>query len=201
MTQKAATATETAQMPTVAPQVELTGTLQRLQMPCVIVERTGTLRWMNDAARSAFGDITGQHHSAVVVPKDVERVRKQIEQKAAGVPATDYEIDVVTADGRRRRAEVSSVPLRGAHVCTGMFGIVRVEAAPRARSGRASLTKRQNQVLHLLAAGQSTVQIAGALQLSIETVRNHVRHIRALGAHSRLEAVAIARHEGLLEEH
>jgi PAS domain S-box-containing protein len=201
MTEIAATATETAKMPTVASQVELTETLQRLQVPCVILERTGRVRWMNDSARSAFGNITGQHYSAVVVPEDVERVRKQIELKAAGVSATDYEVDVVTADGRRRRAEVSSVPVRGAHVCTGMFGIVRVEAAPRARSGRAALTKRQNQVLHLLAAGQSTVQIAGALQLSIETVRNHVRHIlRALGAHSRLEAVAIARREGLLED-
>jgi PAS domain S-box-containing protein len=186
---------------TAEPEAELTATLQRLQVPCVIVERSGMMRWMNDAARSAFGDITGQHYSAVVVPEDVERVRKQIEQKAAGLPATDYEIDVVTADGRRHRAEVSSVPVRGAHVCTGMFGIVRVEGAPRARVGRTPLTKRQNQVLHLLAEGQSTVQIAAALHLSIETVRNHVRHVlRALGAHSRLEAVAIARREGLLED-
>jgi hypothetical protein len=45
---------------------------------------------MNDAARSAFADITGQHYSAVVVPEDVERVRRQIELKAAGAPATDY---------------------------------------------------------------------------------------------------------------
>jgi DNA-binding NarL/FixJ family response regulator len=31
------------------------------------------------------------------------------------------------------------------------------------------------------------------LQLSMDTVRNHIRHLlRAVGAHSRLEAVAIA---------
>jgi DNA-binding CsgD family transcriptional regulator len=42
------------------------------------------------------------------------------------------------------------------------------------------------------------VQIAAALHLSIETVRNHI--LRALGAHSRLEAVAIARREGFLED-
>jgi DNA-binding NarL/FixJ family response regulator len=53
----------------------------------------------------------------------------------------------------------------------------------------------------VVAVGQSTVQIATALHLSVETVRNHVRHIlRALGAHSRLEAVAVARREGLLED-
>ncbi len=42
-------------------------------------------------------------------------------------------------------------------------------------------------------------QIARELHLSIETVRNHVRHIlRALDVHSRLEAVAVARREHLL---
>lgn len=182
-----------------AAHAELTATLQRLQVPCVIVERNGTVRWMNDAARSAVGDITGKHFSTVVVPEDVDLVRKQIEQKAAGAPATEYEIEIVTADGRRRLAEVSSVPLRGSEVCTAMFGIVRLEAVPRARAGRDPLTRRQDEVLHLLAMGQSTAQIAEVLHLSIETVRNHVRHLlRALGAHSRLEAVAIARREGLL---
>jgi len=39
-----------------------------------------------------------------------------------------------------------------------------------------------------------TKQIAEELHLSIETVRNHVRGLlRTMGAHSRLEAVAIAR--------
>jgi PAS domain S-box-containing protein len=112
-------------------------------MPSVIVERSGIVRWVNDAARSAFGDVTGRHVSTVVVPEDVDHVRKQIEQKVAGLPATDYEIEVVTADGRRRRAEVSSVPVRGLHVCTRMFGIVRLEAAPRARAASTSLTRRE----------------------------------------------------------
>jgi DNA-binding NarL/FixJ family response regulator len=41
--------------------------------------------------------------------------------------------------------------------------------------------------------GHSTAQIANELHLSMETVRNHVRHLlRALGVHSRLEAVAVA---------
>jgi len=39
------------------------------------------------------------------------------------------------------------------------------------------------------------------LHLSTETVRNHIRHVfAALGAHSRLEAVAIAHREGLLSD-
>jgi DNA-binding NarL/FixJ family response regulator len=51
-------------------------------------------------------------------------------------------------------------------------------------------------VLRLLEHGRSTEQIARELHISIETVRNHIRHLlRALGAHSRLEAVAIGRRE------
>jgi DNA-binding NarL/FixJ family response regulator len=43
------------------------------------------------------------------------------------------------------------------------------------------------------------MEIARELHLSVETVRNHIRHLlRALGAHSRLEAVAIARRDHLV---
>jgi DNA-binding CsgD family transcriptional regulator len=62
------------------------------------------------------------------------------------------------------------------------------------------LTPRQAEVLHLLAGGASTAQIQETLQLSRETVRNHISHLlRALGAHSRLEAVAMARRSGLID--
>jgi DNA-binding NarL/FixJ family response regulator len=54
-------------------------------------------------------------------------------------------------------------------------------------------------VLALLAEGASTPQIASALGLAEETVRNHVRQLlRRLGVHSRLAAVAYARRNGLL---
>jgi len=56
------------------------------------------------------------------------------------------------------------------------------------------LTPRQAEILQLLERGRSTTQIAEELHLSRETVRNHVRHLlHALGASSRLEAVAVAR--------
>jgi DNA-binding NarL/FixJ family response regulator len=61
------------------------------------------------------------------------------------------------------------------------------------------LTPRQAEVLTLLEHGRSTDDIADQLHLSVETVRNHIRHIlRALGVHSRLEAVAVARHGELV---
>jgi DNA-binding NarL/FixJ family response regulator len=55
------------------------------------------------------------------------------------------------------------------------------------------LTPRQHEVLRLLQRGHSTEQIAAELNISRDTVRNHVADLlRALGAKSRLEAVALS---------
>lgn len=70
--------------------------------------------------------------------------------------------------------------------------------APDAGSGMrpvwSPLTSREWQVLDLLCEGASTEEIADRLVLAVETVRTHIKHVLAkLGAHSREEAVAIAR--------
>jgi DNA-binding NarL/FixJ family response regulator len=81
----------------------------------------------------------------------------------------------------------------------GVFGVVRHREEMAAPSPHPHLTPRQNEVLHLLAHGRSTAQIAEELHLSTDTVRNHVRRmLRALGAHSRIEALAVAHRDGLL---
>ena len=62
------------------------------------------------------------------------------------------------------------------------------------------LTKRQLEVLRLLAEGRSTAEIATALGLTQTTVRNYVANLlAALGAHTRLQAVIAAREAGLIE--
>jgi two-component system, NarL family, response regulator LiaR len=61
------------------------------------------------------------------------------------------------------------------------------------RPVRSDLTAREWEVLDLLCADRTTAQIAGDLEMSVETVRSHVKHIlRKLGVHSRAEAVAVA---------
>lgn len=65
--------------------------------------------------------------------------------------------------------------------------------AGRPPDPEAQLTRREQQVLKLLAAGVSTSAIAERLHISRFTVRNHIENILSkLGAHSRLEAVALA---------
>lgn len=55
-----------------------------------------------------------------------------------------------------------------------------------------TLTHREDEILALLEGGSSTEDIAGGLFIALATVRNHIQSIMfKLGAHSRLEAVAI----------
>lgn len=61
------------------------------------------------------------------------------------------------------------------------------------------LTKREQQVLRLLAAGQPNQQIAEELVVTLDTVKKHVSHVLGkLGAANRTEATARARELGLL---
>ena len=59
--------------------------------------------------------------------------------------------------------------------------------------GAAALTRREREVLVLLAQGMSQTAIAGELMISSKTVGNHLHNVLAkLGAHSRAEAVSLA---------
>lgn len=56
-----------------------------------------------------------------------------------------------------------------------------------------TLTQRELEVLRLLGAGHSTADIAGSLNITRVTARNHVNKVLdKLGANSRLQAVVIA---------
>jgi DNA-binding NarL/FixJ family response regulator len=83
--------------------------------------------------------------------------------------------------------------MRGERV-VGVFGLLGGRSDEKPAAPPPHLTPRQSEVLRLLEQGRSTKQIAAELQLSTETVRNHIRRLfQALGVHSRLEAVAVAR--------
>ncbi len=69
------------------------------------------------------------------------------------------------------------------------------------RAEAETLSKRENQVLALLAQGAPNKEIALELSISERTVKAHVTSIfNKLGAGSRAEAVAIALRNGLLSE-
>ncbi len=77
---------------------------------------------------------------------------------------------------------------------------VLVRRHDSAAEGAASLSRRELEVLTLVARGLNNRSIAEALFISENTVKNHVRNIHEkLQVHSRMEAVVRAVRDGVLQ--
>ncbi len=87
-----------------------------------------------------------------------------------------------------------------ARIDPAMLARVLPRLARRRAPAGDQLTKRELEVLEVIASGAANQTIADALFISRDTVRNHVASIlQKLGAHSKLEAVAIALQRGIIE--
>jgi DNA-binding CsgD family transcriptional regulator len=176
--------------------------LEALNIPAYIVDLERRIRWQNAASVELVGDLHGRPDDNVGLdPKDVGLARDAFARKLNGEAHTQVEVGVKRRDGTPMRVSVNSVPVKdGDGVMIGSFGLVQVlgEAELPAES-MPSLSPREHETLTLLAAGSSTVQMAEAMGISTETVRNHVKRVlKTLGARSRLEAVAKGRRAGLI---
>jgi PAS domain S-box-containing protein len=174
---------------------DIEGALEAISVPSYVIDDSGVIRWVNPAALELVGDVRGRHYTSVVAPEDTRRAQDVFTQKILGsAEVTDSEHVLLNGKGGRLQVEISSVPLkRGGHVI-GVFGQLMDASYEPEPIIHPSLTPRQTEILRLLERGRSTDQIADDLTISKETVRNHVQDVlRALGAKSRLEAVALAR--------
>lgn len=109
--------------------------------------------------------------------------------KTAGAPA------IADAVRRAARGDVVFEPAQ----LTRLFA--RRHAAANAAQERPALTVREREILALMASGADTKTMAYRLGIGEHTVRRHTQNILGkLDAHSRLEAVAVARRLGLLPE-
>jgi PAS domain S-box-containing protein len=120
-----------------------------------------------------------------------------------GPQPADYAlVYLMTPMHRRRRADeaidrllaqtnLPGITAPGAPVATG--------ADQRGTAKVPHLTRRQLEVLLLLAEGKRSGEIAEELNISVHTVRTHIQGIlRTLGAANRLEAVSRALHERII---
>ncbi len=121
--------------------------------------------WLN-VSMLAVDDPEGEGRLAVHLFRDVTR-RRRAEMLAA---------QTIEAVGRYEPGE------EGTEAASGPYPV----PAPR-------LTRRELDVLRLLACGTSVPVMARTLGINGTTVRNHIEHILSkLGVHSRLEAVVYA---------
>lgn len=132
-----------------------------------------------------------------------------------GEPVRHFEMGTRTKEGRPVWLDVSVLawPAAGGPVTVHLFRDVTATKAllemaaerrppPAAGDGvppAGPLTRRETEVLRLLAAGAGTKAVAERLHISPATVRNHVQNIFGkLGVHSRLEAAAYAHRHRLV---
>jgi PAS domain S-box-containing protein len=173
---------------------DLEDALDRVNVPSYVIDEHGIIRWINPAAEELVGDVVGRQFTSVVAPEDNRRAREAFSKHFIGEDDVEAPVVLLDEDGNRISAEVSSVCLFRGHRVIGVFGQLSDVANEPAPVPHPDLTPRQSEILRHLEQGRSTHQMAEHLQLSPETVRNHVRAVlRTLDVHSRLEAVAVAR--------
>jgi two-component system nitrate/nitrite response regulator NarL len=81
-------------------------------------------------------------------------------------------------------------------IASGLVSEIRL----RKQDGAPALSAREQEILHLIAAGKSLPQIATELHLGLTTVKTHVQHLyEKLGVSDRAAAVASAMRRGLIE--
>lgn len=132
-----------------------------------------------------------------------------------GDPVQSFDMRTRTKAGRPVWLNLSTLPVangrtggsltvhlfRDVTATKELLGLVQERLSGPARTGQTSdpLTRRELEILRLVATGASTKAAADQLHVSPATVRNHVQNILGkLGAHSRLEAVAVATRQRLL---
>jgi PAS domain S-box-containing protein len=141
-------------------------------------------------------DVTGQ----VRLGEPVEHFEMKTRTKAGQAVWLDVSILEAPVTNGNRPTTVHL--FRDITATKKLLEIVQERTAPTAQSngnGTSGLTKREIEILQLMAAGANTKVLAERLNVSPATVRNHAQNIFAkLDVHSRLEAVAWANQHRLV---
>ena len=106
-------------------------------------------------------------------------------------------------DGSTRDIEFAmrASPVGGSVLVLGVCIRERVGGGSERAHEPAPLTRREREIVRLIALGETTPQICEALFLAPDTVRSHVRNAMAkTGAPTRAQLIAIALTEDLLDD-
>ncbi len=172
---------------------------ERTSNPIVLLNDQRQIVEINDAALSLFGgdrkDVLGGSMADSIRP--AERDLAASEWKAF-LRSGEYSGTraLVRADGSEVQidfaARLAVIAGRRVAIYVAAENDPSLSTSP-ASKGELPLTKREREVVTLIALGRETDQIADELHISRETVRTHVRNAMSkLDAHTRAQLVAIA---------
>jgi PAS domain S-box-containing protein len=167
--------------------------------PIALLDEQRHIVDINDSALELLkrtpADILGLSITDSVIPSEREDATRQWEEfmrigeytgsrdllrPDGSTVAVDFAAKMATIDGRRLAI----------YVILAKDGVWPFPT--RGQSAAQVLTKREREVVTLIAMGLETDQIAAELHVSPETVRTHVRNAMSkLGAHTRAQLVAI----------
>jgi PAS domain S-box-containing protein len=195
---------------------------------CAVNER-GRIAFWNRSAEKILGysarDVVGRACCEVFVGRDGvgNRLCYQgchvLTLVKQGEPVQHFDMATRTKAGKPVWLDISILVLPGArpdtsttvHLFRDVTASKEIETLVRERLAQTlpppspgsepppELTRRELEILRLVAGGASTRAMAERLHVSPAIVRNHVQHILAkLGVHSRLEAAAYATRHRLL---
>ncbi len=146
-----------------------------------------------DAARTIRQRYPGTRVLLLSGVTDLETLSQVVGSGVAGFIRKDQSVDQI--------ASALDVVAAGGSVLDP--GLPRVRARdrmrPKPRNPLDELSPREKEIAARIASGQSTRQMAFAMNITVGTVRTYVKNVLAkLGAHSRLQLAALASQGGLL---
>lgn len=135
---------------------------------------------------------------ALAVPEAADEIVQLAEAGVDGLVTQDASLaEVLDAVAAAVRNEALTSPAVAAVL---LRRVASLAGEHRAVEG-AMLTRREREIVALIGHGLSNKEIAGALQIELSTVKNHVHHIlEKLQVRRRAEAVSAARTRGGLDE-
>ncbi len=151
--------------------------------PLMVVHPDGVILGVNGAAEELLGRCTGKACWDMVGAIDERR-------QPICRPGCTGELEHAQALDRRGLAR--GEPIRLTCRKAGDFVVVEVRSLPEASVDcRVALSRREREILQLVAAGMSSTAIAEELELGVSTIRTYALNARKkLGAKTLAEAVA-----------
>jgi DNA-binding NarL/FixJ family response regulator len=182
--------------------VRLLGMTGNLHTAVVLCEQTRPDVVVVDSVldpRCHLGALLTGHDDALAMLTVVREPMRNARYLAATVAAGTHGVVLRTAEPAQLLEAIRRTFLERRYLDPDLSALAGGLGLPHTVSARQPLSRREYQVLQLIADGLENSAIAKSLFVSVETIRTHVKNIlRKLHARDRAHAVAIAFRLGVL---